>query len=399
MTQEPTPDASVAGPPPHHGRCELRVLHVDEQRGWRGGEQQMLYLAGGLQRRGHAAALVVQPGSPAGRRALDAGVPVHEVRMRGEADFGAALRIARIARSGGFNILHAHTAHAHALIQLAAHFWRCGCRVVAHRRIEFAVGRRAFGLGRLKYRFGVDAYIAVSDRVKETLIAAGVPEWRVFSIHSGTQPERFAGAEPLPRSELQMPDDAFVLGTVGALVGHKDHRNLLEAARVVRDHIPETWVVIVGGGPLRQSILDKAERLHMADRLVLTGFRWDVPRLLRAFDVFVISSSEEGICGSVIDAAAAGLPVVTTDAGGIREAILAEETGIVVPVRSPRSLAQGILRLASDAKDTRRMVEAGRRRVAEHFSVDVMTDKTIQVYERVLRGEIGPDRPVGFCTR
>jgi glycosyltransferase involved in cell wall biosynthesis len=267
--------------------------------------------------------------------------------------------------------------------------------VVVHRRIEFPVGRAVFGLGRLKYRFGVDAYLTVSNHVKETLLHAGVPEWRVFPVHSSTDPERFTGIAPLPRSELGIPEDALVVGNVGALVGHKDHRNLLEACRVVRDQRPETWVVIVGTGPMRQTILDKARALHMTDRLVLTGFRWDVPRLIRTFDVFALSSSEEGICSSLIDAAAAGCPLVATDAGGVREIVLPEQTGILVPTRSPRSLAQGILRLASNPDEAAQMAARARELVFAEFSADVMTERTLAVYDRVLRGEIGPDKPVG----
>jgi len=375
-----------------------RVLHVDEQKGWRGGEQQLLYLAQGLQSRGFRTAVVVQPGSLTASKAIDAGVAVHEVKMRGEIDLGAAFRIARIARSGQFNILHAHTAHAQALAQLASRLWRSGAKVVAHRRIAFPVGRSGFGLGRLKYMLGVDAYISVCNRVKETLLDVGIPEWRVFPIRSSTNPHRFAHAEPLPRSELGIPEDAFVVGNVGALVGHKDHRNLLEACRIVRDKMPNTWVVIVGKGPLRDAIADKARSLHMADRLVLTGFRWDIPQVIRTFDVFALSSSEEGICSTLLDVAASGCPIVATDAGGVREAVLPEQTGIVVPIKSPRTLAQAIIRLAQNPDQAREFARLATARVLAHFSADTMTDKTLDVYRRVLAGRVGPEYPVGFCT-
>jgi glycosyltransferase involved in cell wall biosynthesis len=281
---------------------EPRVMHVDDQAGWRGGEQQMLYLAEGLARRSIPTGAVLQSGGPAAREAQKAGIEVFELPMRGELDLVAAWRIARLARAGRFNILHSHTAHAHTLILLAAGLFRARCRVVVHRRIEFPVGRSAFGLGRLKYRFGVDAFIAISNRVKETLMDAGVPEWKVFVVRSATDPQRFINAAVSPglRASLGIPEDAFVVGNVGALVGHKDHGALLEACRIVRGAIPRTWVVIVGEGPLRESIVNAARRLHMLDRLVMTGFRWDVPQLIRMFDVFALSSSEEGMCSALL---------------------------------------------------------------------------------------------------
>ena len=377
-----------------------RVLHVNEQPGWRGGEQQMLYLARGLRDRGLPTACVLRRGGEAARRARAAGIPVHELRMRGEADLAAALRIARIARAGRFNILHSHTSHTHTLILLAARLWACGCRVLVHRRIEFPVGRAAFGLAGLKYRHGVDAYLAISNRVKETLMEAGVPEWRTFVVRSVTDTPRFARAAPDPRlrAALGIPEGAFVVGNIGALVGHKDHRTLLEACRIVRDERPDTWVVIVGEGPLRDAILSKARALHMADRLVLTGFRRDVPQLIRIFAVFALSSSEEGMCSTLVEVAASGCPIVATDAGGVREAVLPDETGLIVPTRSPRRLARGILHLAEHPEEGRRLAARGRQRVLREFTVERLTERTLAVYRRALSGRVGPDRPVGFLA-
>ncbi|MHC4787801.1 MAG: glycosyltransferase [Planctomycetota bacterium] len=377
---------------------EPRVLHVNDHPRWRGGEQQMLYLARGLRARGLPTTLVLQRGGPAARRARQEGFDTVELRMRGEADLGAALQIGRVARRGKFNVLHSHTAHAHTLVSVASRLFVANCRVVAHRRIEFPVGRRAFGLGRLKYRLGVDAYIAISNRVKETLMEAGVPEWRAFPVRSVTDPSRFAGveADPRLREELGIPEYAFVVGNIGALVGHKDHRMLLESCRIVRDSIPETWLVIVGAGPLREAILAKAESMHMADRLTLTGFRLDVPRLIPLFGVFALSSSEEGLCSTLLEVAASGCPIVASDAGGVREAVLPERTGVIVPIRSPRALAEGILRLARDPEEARAMAERGRERVRRQFTVDVLTERTLAVYRRVLAGQVGPATPIGF---
>ena len=357
----------------------------------------MLYLATGLARRSVPTAVAVRPGSLAAQKAREAGIEAFELPMRGECDLIAARRIARIARARGFNILHSHTAHAHALIVLASRLFRARCRTVVHRRIEFPAGRFAFGLGRLKYLRGVDAYVAVSDRVKQTLVAAGVPGWRVFVVRSSVEVARFTDEPPEPglRSELGVPTDAFVVGSVGALVGHKDHANLLEACRTVRQAVPQAWLVIVGEGPLRGALEEQARKLGMDDRLVLTGFRWDVPRLMRAFDVFALSSSEEGMCNTLLEAAAAGRPVVTTDAGGAREAVVHEATGFVVPVRNAQALADGILRLYREPEAARRMAQKGRERVAAEFDAATLAERTMEVYGRVLCGELRPGRPTG----
>jgi glycosyltransferase involved in cell wall biosynthesis len=342
---------------------------------------------------------VLQPHSPAAERFKRSGIPVFEIPMHGELDLPAAERIARVARAGRFNVLHAHTAHTHMLALLATYLWPGGCRVVAHRRIEFPVGRSLCGLGALKYRQGVHAYIAISNRVKETLVEAGVPEWRVFVVRSVTDPDRFmnASVESGLRRRLGVPEDAFVVGNIAALVGHKDHRTLLEACRIVRDAVPETWLVIVGKGPLRDRIASKARKMKMADQMVMTGFRRDIPQLIRLFDVFALSSSEEGLCSTLLEVAAGGCPIVATDAGGVREAVLPDQTGLIVPTRCPRALARGIIELRENTEKGRHFAERGRRRVRRDFNPDVLTRKTLVVYRRVLAGRIGPRHAVGYC--
>jgi len=370
-----------------------RVLHVNTARSWRGGEQQMVHLLRGMRERGLRAEAVCQRGAPAAQRARAAGAGVHEVRMRAELDLCAAAEIARIARRSGVQILHAHTAHAHSLALLAKMTCFAGARLVVHRRSEFRPGRGALGLGPLKYRVGVDAWIAISDRLREILISVGVQPWRVFTVRSVTDPARFIEAKPNPdlRRELDIPDDALVVGNIGYLVPHKDHVNLVEAAAVAMKQLPEMWVVIVGSGPLQEQIEQRACELGIADRVVLTGYRDDIPQLIRMFDLFALSSSEEGICSTLMDVMASRRPIVATDAAGVREAVLDGETGIIVPIRNAEALGEAIVKMAGDPERARRMVEAGLRRVTTCFTVDTLTEGTLEVYRRVLAGQVRPD--------
>ena len=372
------------------------VLHVNTGKTWRGGEQQTVYLLRGLAERGLRAEAVFQAGSPAAQRAREVGARVHELPMRMEADLPAALRIARLVRRRGIEILHSHTSHAHALASLATNVLRAGCRLVVHRRIEFPPGTGPLGLGSLKYCRGVDAYIAVSQGVAAALVEAGIPPWRIFCVHSVTDHLRFAQAKPDPslRDELGVPADAFVIGNVGYLVGHKDHDNLVRAAAIAVRYVPNLWVVIVGTGPLQEQIAARAQELGLSERVVFTGFRDDIPQLQRMFDIFVLSSTQEGIPGALLEAMASGCPVVATDAAGVREAVPDGATGIVVPTRDPAALAAGIVRLATEPETARRLAVAARERVARCFTVDALTEQTLAVYRRVLAGEVGPDYPI-----
>lgn len=369
----------MSGQPP-------KVLHINTARTWRGGEQQMVYLMRGMLNRGLPASAVCRRCGAAAERAREIGADVWEVPMRGELDLAAAFTIARLARERGFNILHAHTAHAHSLGTIAKNVFQAGVRLVVHRRIEFYPGRGALGLGWLKYHCGVDAYVTVSESLREIMIDAGIPPDMVFTVRSVTDVERFMGTDANPdlRSELGIPEDALVIGNVGYLVPHKDHENLLEAVAIVRKEGYDPWVVIVGSGPLREDIERRAEELGLNDRLVLTGFRDDVPQLIKMFDLFALSSSEEGICSTLFEVMACETPIVASNPAGVAEAVLDGETGILVPIKDSAALARGILKMLNAPDRAREYADKALERVRKNFTVDRLTEKTLEVYDRVL---------------
>jgi glycosyltransferase involved in cell wall biosynthesis len=346
----------------------------------------MVYLLRGLRAHGLRAAAVCRRGCPAAAQARQAGARVWEIPMHGELYLPGAASLARIARHHRFDILHAHTAKAHSLASIATNLFQGARHLVVHRRIGFRPGRGL--LGWPKYHLGVDAYITVSEKLRQIMIDAGIEPQRVHTVRSVTDPTRFTPADPDPRlrSELGIPTDAVVMGNVGYLVPHKDHENLLEAIARVARQVPEVWVVIVGSGPLREDLEDKARQLGIADRLVLTGFREDVERLINLFDIFALSSSEEGICSTLFEVMACEKPIVATDASGVAEAVLDGQTGLLVPIKDPRALADAILHLLRNPDQARRYARAGHRRVLEEFTVEKLTEKTLQVYRQVLAG-------------
>jgi glycosyltransferase involved in cell wall biosynthesis len=366
-----------------------KTLHIDSERTWRGGEQQALYLAAGLKQRGHGVTVACQPGSPMAERARAAGLDVVEVRMRGEADFLAVWALRRLIRRGGFDLVHMHTSHAHALGCAAAALARRG-RTVVSRRVDFHVARNV--ISGFKYRHGVDRFLAISEAVKRVLVAGGVEERRIAVVHSGVDLGRFEHVPPNRfREELGFPPDAPVIGDVAAMADHKGQRYLVAAMPSVLRAEPRARLVLVGDGELRGALEAQARELDVGPAVTFTGFRPDVPQWLDLFDVFVMSSHLEGLCTSVLDALAMRKPVVVTDAGGLPEVVRHEEHGLVVPAKDPEALAQAVLRLLRDRGLGRRLAEAGRRRVEAEFSADAMVEGTLRVYDEVMRES--PHRP------
>ena len=166
--------------------------------------------------------------------------------------------------------------------------------------------------------------------------------------------------------------DAPLVGNVARLAPQKDHRTLIAAARLV----PEADFVVAGDGELRAEL----EQLAEGTRVRFLGERDDVPELLASFDLFAFPSRFEGLCLAVIEAQAAGVPVVATPVGGIRESVVDGETGLLVPIGDAPALAAAIRRLLEDRDAARAMAAAARRRVRDRFSIDRMVEDTLRLY-------------------
>lgn len=357
----------------------MRILHLDEQRGWRGGEQQASYLIRGQAARGHAVFIAGRPGSEF--LARDHGNIARAVAcpFAGEADLYTAACLARLVRRERIDIIHAHTSHTHTIACLTRMLARRG-RAIVSRRVDFNPSSNAWS--RAKYTWP-DRFIAISRTIAEVLHASGVPRERVSVVHSAIDAARLE-AEPLSRADLGLPDDAFVIGNVAALVDHKDQATLVRAmAEVLREN-PKAHAVIAGEGPLRANLLALTEQLGISSHVHLLGYRNDVPRLLHSLDVFVMSSKEEGLGTSVLDAMACRLPVVATAGGGIPEMVRHDVTGLLVPVGDAHALAQGILAIAADPATAARLAKAGQTMVREEFHVDRMVEGNLAVYREVL---------------
>jgi glycosyltransferase involved in cell wall biosynthesis len=359
----------------------LVTLHLNTERGWRGGEQQMAYLMDGLRRRGHRVAAVVRSGGEAARRLSERGFEADAIGMHGEADLVAVVRLARRMRRLKPDVVHCHTSHAHALGALAA---RLAGRpvVVVSRRVDFSIYRHSFlGLSGFKYRHGLDRIVCVSQAVASVLERDGVDPTRLRVVHSAVDPSRVRDAAPVDvRARLGLPATAPVVLAVGALVGHKGHRHLVDALPAIRGRVPGVRAVVAGEGPLRPQLEAQARALGVAEALVLAGQVDDLPGWFHGVDLLVMPSTEEGLGTSVLDGMAAGLAVVASRAGGLPETVRDGVEGLLVPVGDAAALAAAVAGLLLDADRRAAMGAAARRRVDDEFLVDGMVEGTLAVY-------------------
>jgi glycosyltransferase involved in cell wall biosynthesis len=362
----------------------MKILHVNTEKTWRGGEQQTLYLLKGLKKRNITSHLLCQPGSPMEERAKKAAIEVFPVAMHGEVDLFAICRLRIHIKRFNYDIIHSHTSHAHTLAFLASLGIRT--RLLVSRRVDFSIFRHSFlHLSGIKYRSMADYYIAISHKIKDILVRDGVPRQRIFVVHSGIDPERFTAVSMdhlIPEFNLKSNEPVVV--NVAHLAGHKGQQYLVRAIPLVLAKIPVARFFIVGEGELMNDLQALAASLGLNKELIFTGFRQDVGAFYHVADLFVMSSVQEGLGTAVIDALALGKPVIATNSGGIPEIIRNGETGRLVAPADPAALAEGIIELLTNPERARRMARRGQEVVRQKFSIDAMVDKNMEVYQRIL---------------
>lgn len=348
----------------------LKILHINTEKTWRGGEQQVLYLAKGLTAKGHTSTIICQPGSPLAERAKREGLAVVEISMRGGFDPFAILKIVRQLKPG-YDILHLHTSNAHTLGYFASLLKR-GHKVIVTRRVSFPI--KGYW-GKLKYT-GVDKLIAVCEAVRNDLINSGIPPRLVVAIHSAVDLNLYE------KRRIEPPEP--IVGNVAHLAEHKGHKYFLEAAKDVLTAIPEAKFLIIGDGELRSELERYAKSLSIADKVSFLGFQKDIRGFIAQCTITVLSSvSGEGSPGVLKESMAVGVPVVTTDVGGSREIVEDGVTGLIAPPRNPEALSSAIIRLLRDKELRERMAIEGLRKI-EEFSLDAIVEKTEAVYRELL---------------
>jgi len=353
----------------------MRVLHVDPERAWGGGEVQVLALVSVLAARGHASTVAAHPEGPLARAAAAAGASVVPLGIANHFDVRAALVLRRLAP--GFDVVHFHTARAHALAPLSR---GRGARLVVTRRMDYVPAGGPYV--RFLYNRSVDAVIAISEGVRTALIRVGVRAERIRVVPSGIDARALAAppaARAAVRREWGLGDDEVAVVALGALEVRKGHAVLLAAAAGLASAAPRLRYVFCGEGRQAKALAGAAAALDGAARLV--GFRRDVAACLAAADIVALPSLQEGLGVAALEAMAAGRPVVASRVGGLAEAVVHEETGLLVPPGDPTALAAALARLARDPDLRARLGAAGHARVLARYTATRMAEGTLACYE------------------
>ncbi len=356
---------------------KLRILHINLESGFRGGERQVQLLTQGLRNLGHEQLVLCRENDELHRALEKDGIPCLAWRLN-HRNWGAGLKLRSLVKSFSPDIIHAHTANSHTL---AVKAFGGRIPIVVTRRVDFSLRKNP--LSRRKYLSKSVHYIAISSGVKQVLVEGGVPANRIDIVYSGINTDRVTGGQGEElREQWTQDDQGPLVGFVGALVDHKAPWILAEAMVKVREQLGSGKVVYIGDGEERDR-LEKLQAKH-PDLVVLAGWRDDIADCYAALDLFVMPSRLEGLCTALIDALAAGVPSIGSKTGGIPDVLVHGKTGDLVMPLAVTELSEAILKLWKDPDRMASYIESGQRHVQENFTVGKMVAGTENVYKKVL---------------
>jgi glycosyltransferase involved in cell wall biosynthesis len=371
----------------------LRVAFVNKSLDIGGSERQMVALAEQLPRDRFSPTFVLMSHrGPLAERAERAGVAIRVLDWPpGRSIVRHAPDVWRLVRTlyrGQFDIVDAWLFHAYSLVSLTRPLTRVPI-VIAGRR-SLSDHKRAFSrterlLDRLT-RGRVDAIVANSEAVRaDTSSYDGLDQTRMRVIHNGIDvpPPMEPAARAAVRAGWGFGPDDVVVGSVANYKAGKGLETLVRAVGQVARDGPGARLVLVGEGPLRPDLERLVRDLGLGATVMLNGAVPDARSIVGAFDIAAQASDSEGLPNAVLEAAAAGVAVVATDAGGTREIIDGGQAGILVPIRSETALLDGIRRLAADPELRQALGERARTFVAASFGMDRFVRETVELYEEL----------------
>jgi len=344
----------------------MSFLFVDTEPCWRGGQDQLLTLLRGLIVRGHDLHLICMPRTLLEERSREAGVTVHPLAIRSEAGLMSFLPMLSIMTRVRPQILAFNTPRPILLGNLASRIAGVKARII-FRRVNFPLRKNFFT--RLKYRWGIDGIVTVSESIRQQLQMDGVPGKLIHTVYEGIDLTPYAKRESPHR---RRPGEPAVVGTVAHFSAEKGLFYLVEAAALIPDVHSRLRFILVGDGACRRDLEQQVADRGLQDCFHFAGFQKQPIPYLGSFDLFVLPSLSEGLSSSMLSAMAASLPVVSTTVGGIPELIRHEENGLLVPPADPVALAQAIQRLGFDPEEAFRMGRQGRLRAEKQFTLQRM---------------------------
>ncbi len=372
----------------------MNFLFINSIQMWGGAEVWLMDIMHGLEKRGHRTTLICRPGTILEKNALAEGFDVVPVKMRSDFDPFVIWKVAQIIRQRDIHVLSTNMDKELRFGGVAAKL--AGVKaVVPSREVDYPLKNK--WRYRFTYNVLADKIIANSQSTKNTLLknAPWLDPQRIEVVYKGIDPKpylTFPEEGQKIREEFGIPRDVPLIGFVGQIIERKGIPDILESIPIVLQQNPETRFLFAGEGELTTFLIQTIRDYGVEDRVLYTGFRKDIPAIMKAIDLLLLPSTVEGFGYVLVEAMAAAKPVVATHVSSIPEIVEDGKTGILIDVHQPRQLAQAILSLLNDSARSKKLGENGRKRVLERFTLKTMIDQfEIALLDAVFRKTTRPD--------
>ena len=361
--------------------ARFRILHTESSLGLGGQEYRILSEAKSMGLRGHQVVIAAPEKSQLARLAKQEGILCEAIPV-GMSGWGRLVPVfLKLIGKHKIQIIHTHGSQDSWTASLAGRLssYRPVIVRTRHKSTPVSVSFRHDVL----YRFLPHAVTTTGEAVRQQLLEQNrLNPHEVFSIPTGVDIQRFqAGPTNVEfKRALGIQAGQPVVGTVSFLRPEKGMDVLIDAMWLLKKEFPQVCCLIVGAGQERQKLLEQIRRQQLEGTVVFTGFREDIPELLKVMDVFVLPSLEEGLPQSLLQALATERAVVASSVGGVPEVILNGETGLLVSPRDPGALAHQLEWLLRAPDQRKTMGQAGRQVIVRNYSVESMLTKTEELY-------------------
>jgi len=359
---------------------EVKIVHINLAKTWRGGERQVFLLMRGLQEEKIDQVLICRKGSALENEANKAGLTTHAFPKRPFSSLFQASILKKL-EAKGFDIVHCHESEAQTLGILGKVLWKTNQKLIVHRRVIFPIKNKpttAFKYSEKNILRMICISKAVEESVKNSIgfkNTVVVPS--MIELKHSSKPENDFRRKWNIKSE-------YLIGYIAALTAEKDHITFLKTAeKIINSSDLDVHFVIVGEGQLKEKLLKYAEELGISDKVTFTGFVPNAQEIIPEIDVLLFTSIAEGLGTTILDFFVAKKPVVATKSGGAEELVLNGETGYLCNARDYHTLAEKVIFLLKNRTKTEEIVDKALK-FAGNFSISSVTSKTIEVYKSVL---------------
>lgn len=359
------------------------ILHTEWSKGWGGQEIRILAESQAFTERGYSVTIASDPNSQLFKRATSAGINTVPISMHKGVDLRALVKLTKIIRDYNVNIVHTHSSVDARYGGLAARL--TGRPVVRSRHLSTMIKRSP--LSWLLYMKLADRVITSAESIRQEMIHRNrMSPNKIIAIPAGIDEKKFSLDRDLPdiRSKLGLSEGDFVVGIVAVIRSWKGHKYLIDAISLLKNHIPNIRLLIVGDGPIRTEIEQKIAQDGLAGHIILTGHQANPVSYIKTMDVVVLPSySNEATSQALPQAMAMKRPVIATNVGGLPEVVINKQTGLLVPPSDAVSIAAAIKQLYDDPSLRQQLAANGYQHILQNFTFDNMINRTEEVYQSV----------------